>query len=761
MKVAGNRRALRLTGGLLLSTDYCLLSTAFMRKSLSLAVVAAVLLCGVVRAPDGAFAQGGAQARPADAYAARLRAFEEFVAAGMKSDRIPGMTIGFSAGDYTWVKGFGYADLENKVPATAESVYRLASITKSITGEAVVQLAERGQLDLDAEIQTYVPDYPKQKWPVTVRNLLTHTGAGQTGSGLGTEQVTTKEIVARIAKYPIQYEPGTRYDYQTSGYNLLGAAIENVTGQTFEAYLRENVFAPAGMRDTRMDDVRGLVPNRVRGYDLADGEVKNAPFVNVSSRFAGGGLSGTVPDLLRWARAAFAGKIVSPKWIDEMLKPFVTKSGRYTGLGDGDEYYALGWIVKPVNGSFSVHNEGSQKGTATALIYFPEKQLAIAAAANLELADTYRYVRRLYETVTGDAWDTKVFTRDRIDEPAALALQSAYNYGNIYFEEHRRPLTSEQKELADAFAFFNSNVSREAARTDFAGVWKRLRDARHPAGGVHLVKLGSYMAARLREKHGPEGFRKYYAGGSIPFFADYVRLYKSGASVPKALRFTPEFEKTIARWDADWARTWNDDTRALGITRETDFDAVGARLRREFAGAEVYPDFTNDIQPIQQGMVALKSHKLGIDLYPRSAELLFNWGYFIILSELSPEGRAALKQVAGEYERPMLYFERAHLSNPEGPTRVQTFLDIGKRWGERPQMLDAAVELVSAGVWVHRRDAPLRVLLGDLLARKGRLDSAAENYHAAYSFDPSIGKGQSETEYVAGKIKVAQELKKK
>ena len=157
-----------------------------MRKSLSLAVAAALLLCCVVRAPRGAFAQAPAQ----DAYAERLRAFEEFVAAGIKRDRIPGMTIGFSKDDYTWVKGFGYADLENKTPAHAESAYRLASITKSMTGEAVVQLAERGKIDLDAEIQTYVPDYPRQMWPVTVRHLLTHTGAGQTGSGLGPEQVS-------------------------------------------------------------------------------------------------------------------------------------------------------------------------------------------------------------------------------------------------------------------------------------------------------------------------------------------------------------------------------------------------------------------------------------------------------------------------------------------------------------------------------------------------------------------------------------------
>jgi CubicO group peptidase (beta-lactamase class C family) len=721
-----------------------------MKQVLILALVFA-LLCGSLH--PAALAQVTAP-QPADPYAERLRAFDEFVAAGIKRDRIPGMTIGFFKDDYTWVKGFGYADLENKVPATAESAYRLASVTKSMTGEAIVQLAERGKLDLDAEIQRYVPDYPKQQWPVTVRNLLTHTGGGQTGSGLGPEHVTPKEVVARISKYPIKYEPGNRYDYQTAGYNLLGAAIENVSGQTFEQYLRENLWLPAGMKDTRLDDVRGLVPNRVRGYDLADGEIKNAPFIDVSSRFGGGGLTGTVPDLLRWGRAAFSGKIVSPKWIDEMLKPFTSKSGRYTGLGDGDTYYTLGWMVMPVNGSLALHAQGSQKGTDTYLYYFPEKRLAVAAASNLEAAPTQRYVRRLYEIVTGESWDAKVFTRERSDAPVALALNNAFDYGGLHFEEHHAPLTGDAKELADAFAFFNANASREAARADFNGVSKRMRDARHPAGGVQLIKLGSYMAARLKEKNGAAGLDKYHASGAIPFFADYVRLYKSDSKVPKALRFTPEFEKLIARWDADWSRTWNDYTRHLSIGSDTDFDAVGARLRKEFAGAEVYPDFTSAIQPIQSGPAVLKAVKLGADLYPHADELLFNWGYFIILAEQSPEGRAALKKIAPDYERPVVYFQRAFESNPEGVMAAKTFLDIGGRWLGRPQFTDAGAEFVGAGVQLHPKNAALRVLLGDFLVLKGRPDSAAENYHEAYKADPSIAKGLPVDEWVRSKLRL-------
>jgi CubicO group peptidase (beta-lactamase class C family) len=148
-------------------------------------MLSSVVLCGLI-CPRGATAQGSAQQPPreADKYADKIRAFEEFVRATMPRDRIPGMTAGFALGDYMWVEGFGYADLENRTPATEQSAYRLASITKSMTGEAIVQLAERGKLDLDAEIQKYVPDYPAQKRPVTVRNLLTHTGGGQSGSEL-------------------------------------------------------------------------------------------------------------------------------------------------------------------------------------------------------------------------------------------------------------------------------------------------------------------------------------------------------------------------------------------------------------------------------------------------------------------------------------------------------------------------------------------------------------------------------------------------
>lgn len=725
---------------------------ALLSRRLPCLVLSAVSLCGLLCPPAATAQEAQPQARAADKYAGRVRAFEEFVRVSMQGDRIPGMTVGFTWGEDAWVEGFGYADLEHKVPAKPESAYRLASITKSVTGEAVVQLAERGKLDLDGEIQKYVPDYPGQKWPVTVRNLLTHTGGGQVGSGLGPEHVTTKEVVARISKYPIQEETGARFNYQTSGYNLLGAAVENVSGRSLDEYFRENLFAPAGMKDTGMDDVRRLWPNRVRGYEIDNGVTVNAPFLDVSSRFGGGGLTGTVPDLLRWPAAAFGGKILSPKWVDEMVRPFTSKSGRFTGIGDGDIYYTLGWMVLPVNGSYVLHAGGSQKGTETILYYFPERRLTIAVATNLQFAPTGKYARRLYELLTGDAWEARVFTRAREDAPVALALNSAYNYGSLHFEQRHAALTGDAKELADAFAFFNSNVTREAARSDSRAASRRIRDARHPAGNLALVKLGSYVAARLKEKGGAAGFERYRRGGAIPFFADYVRLYKSDPSVPKELRFTPAFEKLIARWDADWSRTWNDYTRTLVITPETDLDALGARLRKEFAGAEVYPDYVAYLQPLQQGITALKAPKLGVELYPWSDDLLFNLAYYILTFGQSEQGRAAVKAVLPEHETPAAYFRRAYEANPDGVMSAKTFLDIGAGWLNRPDRTGAGVEFLGVAAELHAKNAAVREMLGDFLVRAGRRADAEASYRKAFELDPAVAKGRALGAYLAGKL---------
>lgn len=453
-----------------------------------------LILCNVGLSPHALLVAQPSQTRTQDKYAAKLRLFEQFVAGQMAKDKIPGLTIGFSKDNYTWVKGFGYADLENKVPASAESAYRLASVTKTMTGVAILQLVERGKIKLDEEIQTYVPYYPKQKWPVTVRQLLVHLGGGQTGSGVGPEYVTPREVVARIAKYPIQNEPGVKFDYQTSGYNLLGAAIEEVSGKSFDQHLRENIWAPLGMKNTRMDNVRNLTPNRVQRYELVNGEIKNAPFMDVSSRFGGGGAIGTVPDMLRWASTVERSGILSRQSLDLMFSPVANKGGRFVGLDDGAWYYTLGWLVFPVNGQFVFYHDGGQTGTNTMVLRIPSQDLTISFACNLQNIDRMPYVKRLYEAITDQPWEIPVYTKDKLDEAVHSVMSSTFNYGSLHFDRTTQPYSSRVQELAKAFSYLSRVVSRESLQSAFEPTNTAITDGRHPVADAAFIKVGSYMA---------------------------------------------------------------------------------------------------------------------------------------------------------------------------------------------------------------------------------------------------------------------------
>jgi CubicO group peptidase (beta-lactamase class C family) len=282
----------------------------------------------------------------AQQYEKQIKAIEDFVVKQMKVDKIPGLSIGFYKNDFIWAKGFGYADLENKTPASARSAYRLASNTKSMTAVAILQLVEQGKVDLDAEVQTYVPYFPRKRWPVTVRQLLGHLGGishyrNHVVESHIKEHKDTRDALAIFADFDLVAEPGTKYNYSSYGYNLLGAVVEGAARQPYGDYLRENLWEPLGMDDTHMDDPGEILPNRVRGYRLIDGEVKNSEYVDISSRFAAGGTRSTVIDLLKYARGLNTTKVLSRESIDLMHTPMTKKDGRYI-------IYGMGWRIAPV-----------------------------------------------------------------------------------------------------------------------------------------------------------------------------------------------------------------------------------------------------------------------------------------------------------------------------------------------------------------------------------------------------------------------------
>src|SRR6266446_5369500 len=208
----------------------------------------------------------------------------------MTSKKIPGLSVAVvSDNQLRWQRGYGMADLENSVPAKAATVYRIASVAKPITAVAVMQLVERGKLDLDAPIQKYVPTFPGKPWPITTRQLLGHlSGIRNYKQNEFPNQYDNTRLYSSLTEAlsifkddPLDFEPGTKYSYTTYGYTLLGTVIEGASGMSYVDYMRENVFKPAKMSHTQADNVFDIIPNRARGYGPKvygkfDGELRNA-----------------------------------------------------------------------------------------------------------------------------------------------------------------------------------------------------------------------------------------------------------------------------------------------------------------------------------------------------------------------------------------------------------------------------------------------------------------------------------------------------
>ena len=328
----------------------------------------------------------------------KIHAVRRLVAEELSLRRIPGMTV--SIGEDAapaWSQGFGRADLENDVPASPGTVYRIGSISKPITAVAVMQLVERGRLDLDAPIQQYVPSFPRKEWPITARELLSHLSGIRHYRSIAEVNSTRHytnllEPLEIFEREPLLFEPGTHFLYSTYGYSLLGAALEAAAGMPFADYLRENVLLPAHMQRTRIDDVGARVPNRARGYRLTPYGLESCELFDVSNKIPGGGFLSTADDLVRFASALERGALVGVAARSEMFTPARTSDGRRLA-------YGLGWSILEREGIRWVGHSGAQPGVSTYLLVSPSDGLSVAVLANREGLDLEPISVRIAEIV--------------------------------------------------------------------------------------------------------------------------------------------------------------------------------------------------------------------------------------------------------------------------------------------------------------------------------------------------------------------------
>lgn len=303
-----------------------------------------------------------------------------------KSGRPPGMAVAVAVnGKLVWAEGFGFADLEQCVPATPLTKFRIGSVSKPLTSVGVAVLAEQKKLDLDAPIQRYVPSFPDKGYVITTRQLLGHLGGIPRDVPAENDRANEHPYhsVAESLKWfnnePLVAPPETKFFYSTYGYVLASAAIEGASGQDFLSFMHNKVFAPLGMTDTLADENDKIVSNRARWYfQTSDGSYRNSPHVDLSYKWAGAGFLSTVEDLARFGVALLEPGFLKAETLETIFASQQTKSGTKTN-------YGLGWEIhrdEEDKAELRYEHTGGVPGSSALLVIYPKQKVVVAWLLN-------------------------------------------------------------------------------------------------------------------------------------------------------------------------------------------------------------------------------------------------------------------------------------------------------------------------------------------------------------------------------------------
>jgi serine beta-lactamase-like protein LACTB, mitochondrial len=365
-----------------------------LRLAVCLAVLMVVVLTASVSAQDAAKLSSEKRAQ-----------IESAISKFMSANSVPGLSAAVvEGGEAVWSQGFGMADLENFVPATSRTLYRLGSVSKPLTATAAMQLWQRGKLDLDAPVQKYCPAFPQKPWPVTTREVLGHLAgirhyhhdATQDDPDIGNVKHFDDPIAAGLkffADEPLLFQPGTKFNYSTHGYTLVGCVIEGASGEKYVDYMREDILGPVGMAATQADDHYTVIPYRTRFYskDKA-GRVINADFLDSSYKIPGGGLISSADDMAQFEVAILNDRLIQRATRDAMWTPQKASEGAQNG-------YALGWGSGKKDGIAAVGHSGAQQGTSTAIFIAPSQRDGVVVLVNTDDADASALASELLKIV--------------------------------------------------------------------------------------------------------------------------------------------------------------------------------------------------------------------------------------------------------------------------------------------------------------------------------------------------------------------------
>ncbi|MGB2869802.1 MAG: serine hydrolase domain-containing protein [Bacteroidota bacterium] len=321
-----------------------------------------------------------------DRFADKIAKARSAILDSMARSGVPGASIAISLNDtLIWSEGFGYADVEQRVLVTPSTKFRIGSVSKPLTASALAQLVEQGKIDLDAPIQKYVPNFPKKRWPITARELAGHLAGIRHYRNaeflLQRHFETVQEGLTVFQDDTLLFEPGTKFSYSSYGWNLLSAAIEGASGEPFLTYMDRHILGPLTMHNTTAEYVDSILAFRAHFYSLGkDRALVNAPFVDNSYKWAGGGFLSTPEDLILYARMWLDPGFLKPDTKRLFMTSQRTVSGEVTR-------YGLGWFeTTDRKGRHIVSHDGGSVGGTSSLLLYPERKFIVAIICNSDVS---------------------------------------------------------------------------------------------------------------------------------------------------------------------------------------------------------------------------------------------------------------------------------------------------------------------------------------------------------------------------------------
>lgn len=315
---------------------------------------------------------------------------DEFVNRQMRKQHIPGVSLVVIKDDrLVLAKGYGLANVEHQVPVKPETIFQSGSVGKQFTATAVMMLVEAGKLRLDDQICRYLRKAPPSWGNIKVYHLLTHT------SGLGDyppdfdfrQDYTEDELLARLAKIPLGFKPGEKWNYSNVGYVTLGILVSKVSGEFYGEFLRRRIFKPLEMSTARIISDADIVTNRAAGYQLVGGELKNQDWVSPTmNTTADGSLYLTVYDMAKWDAALYTEKLLRKASLDQMWTPAKLNDGRTCP-------YGFGWSLGQVHHHRLISHDGAWQGFESGIHRYVDDKLTIIAFDNLAGSDLEKIIR--------------------------------------------------------------------------------------------------------------------------------------------------------------------------------------------------------------------------------------------------------------------------------------------------------------------------------------------------------------------------------